>query len=61
MKKFAKLYLVLFISSLFLTATSCREKTTKEKVEDSIEEVGDELEEGAEEIKDEVDDAIDDQ
>ncbi|MEO9892784.1 hypothetical protein [Aurantibacter sp.] len=60
MKNLAKLYILLFFSGVFLTATSCREKTTEEKVEDSIEAVGDELEEGVEEIKDEADDAIDD-
>ena len=43
-----------------MATTSCREQTTKEKVEDSIEEVGDDLEEGVEEIGDEIDDATDD-
>lgn len=60
MKKSTLVYLVLFISALVFSVSSCREKTTAEKVEDGIEEVGDELEDGAEEIKEEVEDAVDD-
>lgn len=53
-------YMLLFTVMTIMAATSCREKTTKEKVEDGIEEVGDDLEEGVEEIGDEIDDATDD-
>lgn len=60
MKKSAQLFLVLFMSAFVLSVSSCREKSTSEKVEDSVEEVGDEIEDGAEEIKDEVEDAVDD-
>ena len=60
MKKAAKLFLLLFTSALIFSTTSCREKTTGEKIEDGIEEVGEEIEEGAEEVKDEIDDATDD-
>lgn len=60
MKKSSKLYLVLFASALIFGVTSCREKTTSEKIEDGIEEVGEDLEEAGEEIKDEIDDATDD-
>lgn len=60
MKKTAKLLVLLFTSALLFSLTSCREKTTGEKIEDGIEKVGEDLEEGAEEIKDEVDDATDD-
>lgn len=57
MKK--SLYMFLFLVVTIIAAASCREKTTKEKIEDGVEEVGDELEEVGEEIKDEVDDATD--
>ena len=53
-------YMLLFTVMTIMATTSCREQTTKEKVEDSIEEVGDDLEEGVEEIGDEIDDATDD-
>lgn len=59
MKKSILLLIFLLVSTLSLT--SCREeKTTGEKVKDSIEEVGDDIEEGAEEVGDEIDDATDD-
>lgn len=60
MKKSIKLFLVLFVASLVFSITSCREKTTGEKIEDGIEKVGGDIEEGAEEIEDEIDDATDD-
>lgn len=54
------LFVLLFTVSI-CTFTSCREdKSTKEKVEEGVEEVGDEIEEGAEEVEDEIDDATDD-
>ncbi|GAB5472236.1 MAG: hypothetical protein Mars2KO_03350 [Maribacter sp.] len=58
MKK--SLYMFLFAIVMIIAASSCREKTTGEKIEDGIEEVGEGIEEGAEEIKDEIDDATDD-
>lgn len=60
MKKSVKLLLVLFVTSLMLGVTSCREKTTGEKIEDGIEEVGDKIEDGTEEVGDEIEDAVDD-
>ncbi len=54
------LFLVFFTLSLS-TLTSCREeKSTQEKVEDTLDEVGDDIEEGVEEVGDEIDDATDD-
>lgn len=53
----------MFAIALFTISVtmSCREeKTTGEKVEDSVEEVGDGIEEGVEEVGDEIDDATDD-
>ena len=60
MKKSATLFLLVFASVLISTVTSCREKSTSEKIEDGIEEVGDGLEEAAEDVKDEIEDATDD-
>tara|TARA_R110002167_G_scaffold33327_12_gene107093 strand:+ start:2844 stop:3026 length:183 start_codon:yes stop_codon:yes gene_type:complete len=58
MKKSA--YMFLFTFMTIIAASSCREKTTSEKIEDGVEEVGDDIEEGVEEIGDEIDDATDD-
>lgn len=60
MKKSVKVFTLLMVSIFVFSITSCREKTTGEKIEDNIEEVGDDIEEGAEDIKDEVEDATDD-
>lgn len=57
MKKTVYTLLVTFV--IIIAATSCREKTKAEKIEDGIEEVADDIEEGVEEIKDEIDDATD--
>ncbi|GAA4232637.1 hypothetical protein GCM10022291_07860 [Postechiella marina] len=52
-------FALLFTASLS-TFTSCRDqKSTSEKVEESIDEAGDAIEEGAEEVEDEIDDATD--
>lgn len=62
MKK-ATYYLLTLCALLFsLTAfNSCREeKSTGEKIEDTMDEVGDDIEEGAEDLEDEVEDAVDD-
>ncbi len=40
---------------MFSFATSCREKTAKEKVEDAVESVGDGIEDAADEVEDAVD------
>ncbi|RKN78723.1 hypothetical protein [Ulvibacterium marinum] len=58
MKKTA--YIFLFAFMTIMAASSCREQTTKEKVEDGVEEVGEGIEEGVEEVGDEIDDATDD-
>lgn len=60
MKKSIKLFLFLLVSIFVFSATSCREKTAGEKIEDGVEEVGDDIEEGVEEVGDEIDDATDD-
>ncbi len=54
------LYIFLFAFTAIITLSNCREKTTKEKIEDHVEQVGDDIEEGVEEIEDEIDDATDD-
>jgi hypothetical protein len=52
MKKLALTFILLLtVGTLF---TSCREKTTGEKIEDGIEEVGDGLEDAADDIEDEM-------
>lgn len=50
----------LFAFITIIATSSCREKTTGEKIEDGVEEVGDDIEEGVEEIGDEIDDSTDD-
>ena len=42
------------------TLNSCREKTTGEKVEDSMEDAGDDIEDAADDVGDEIEDAVDD-
>ncbi|SHJ79774.1 hypothetical protein [Pseudozobellia thermophila] len=62
MKKSA-FYLLTLCALLFSLSAfnSCREeKSTGEKIEDTMDEVGDDIEEGAEDVKDEVEDAVDD-
>ncbi len=65
------LFMLLFTLMALLAASSCREKTTGEKIKDDIEEVGDDIKdgveevgddikEGVEEVGDEIDDATDD-
>lgn len=53
-------FMILLYIMTLISAASCREKTTKEKIEDGVEKVGDDIEEGVEEIGDEIDDATDD-
>ncbi|WP_209404125.1 hypothetical protein [Pseudozobellia sp. WGM2] len=62
MKKSAYYFLTMFALVFSLSAfNSCREeKSTGEKMEDTMDEVGDDIEEGAEDMKDEVEDAVDD-
>ncbi|MGB6153485.1 MAG: hypothetical protein WBG48_16010 [Pricia sp.] len=61
MKKSVYLFLMLFALSLSATTlNSCREKTTGEMVEDSMEDAGDEIEDAADDVEDEVEDAVDD-
>ncbi|WP_198295252.1 MULTISPECIES: hypothetical protein [unclassified Winogradskyella] len=53
MKKLSYLFIALF--SLSLLTTSCREqKTTEEKIENSVEEAGDAVEDAADEVEDAV-------
>ncbi len=59
MKNMKQLGTALLLSFFLLGTTSCREKTTAEKVEDGIEEVGEELEDAGEAIEEEVEDATD--
>lgn len=60
MKKSKILAVAFFIALFTFSISSCREKTTGEKIKDNVEEVGDDIEEGAEEIGEEIDDATDD-
>lgn len=61
MKKSIYFFLTLFALSLSLsTLNSCREKTTGDKMEDSMDEAGDEIEDAADDVGDEVEDAVDD-
>lgn len=61
MKKSVYLFMILFVLSFSVsTLNSCREKTTGEKVEDSMEEAGDDIEDAAEDAGDEIEDAVDD-
>ena len=46
---------ILIATGAIVFTGSCREKTTKEKVEDGIEEVGESIEEAGEEIEDATD------
>lgn len=55
------LFSLLFLFTMSTVLVGCREeKTTGEKIEESVDEVGEDLEEGVEEIEDEIDDATDD-
>lgn len=59
MKKLTIICIVLF--SLSLLTTSCREqKSTGEKIEDSVDNVGDALEDTADDVKDATEDLADD-
>ncbi|MBR9846147.1 MAG: hypothetical protein GYB35_08595 [Algicola sp.] len=59
MKKLTYLFIALF--SLSLLTTSCRDqKTTEEKVEETVEDTGDAIEDAADDVGDEVEDAVDD-
>ncbi|HEA22078.1 hypothetical protein LCGC14_0949070 [marine sediment metagenome] len=61
MKKSVYFFMTLLALSFSVsTLTSCREKTTGEKVEDSMEDAGDDIEDAAEDVGDEVEDAVDD-
>ncbi|MDB4293239.1 hypothetical protein N9954_07490 [Maribacter sp.] len=43
-----------------IAVSSCREKTTGEKVEDAVEEVGDDVEDAVDDAGDAIEDAVDD-
>ncbi|MGB5820283.1 MAG: hypothetical protein WBG90_12425 [Saonia sp.] len=58
MKKSVFMLLLAIVTAV--SFSSCREKSTGEKIEDGVEEVGEGIEEGVEEVEDEIDDATDD-
>ncbi|WP_373516368.1 hypothetical protein [Pricia sp.] len=61
MKKSVYLFLMLFALSFSVsTLNSCREKSSGEKMEDSMDEAGDDIEDAADEVGEEVEDAVDD-
>ena len=62
MKKSVYYFMTLMAMVFSLSAlNSCREeKSTGEKMEDTMDEIGDDIEDGAEDVKDEVEDAVDD-
>lgn len=61
MKKSVYLFIILLTLSFSVsTLNSCREKTTSEKVEDSMEDAGDDIEDAADDVGDEMEDAVDD-
>ncbi|MDT7827791.1 hypothetical protein RQM65_03815 [Pricia sp. S334] len=61
MKKSIYLFLVLFaLTSSVTVLNSCREKTTSEKVEDSLDEAGDDVEDAVDDTGDAIEDAVDD-
>jgi hypothetical protein len=43
-----------------MATTSCREKTTGEKVEDAVESVGDDVKDAVDDVGDEIEDVVDD-
>lgn len=54
-------YLMLMLTAVFVfSITSCREKTTGEKIKDGVEEVGDDIEDAVDDVGDEINDAVDD-
>lgn len=58
MKK--SVYMLLFAFVTIIAASSCREKTTGEKIEDGVEEVADDVEDAADDAGDAIEDATDD-
>ena len=56
MKKLA--YIFVIVMSM-MALDSCRERTTGEKVEDSVEEAADDTEDAFEDAGDEIEDAVD--
>ncbi|QCX01961.1 hypothetical protein FGM00_18250 [Aggregatimonas sangjinii] len=60
MKKSVK-FLMLMLTAVFVfSISSCREKTTGEKIEDGVEEVGEDVEDAVDDAGDEIEDAVDD-
>ena len=61
MKKSFFLFMLLFAFTIAASSlNSCREQSTSEKVEDSMEEAGDDIEDAADDAGDEMEDAVDD-
>ena len=54
-------YAMLLLTTIFVfSVSSCREKTTGEKIEDGVEEVGDGIEDAVDDAGDKIEDAVDD-
>jgi len=60
MSKVRNYFMLVIAASFILSGTSCREKTTGEKIEDSVEDVGDGIEDAADDTEDAIEDAVDD-
>lgn len=52
-------FMLLFAIVSLLAASSCREKTTGEKIKDGVEEVGDDIKDGAEKVGDDIKEGVD--
>ena len=54
-------YTMLLLTTVFMfSISSCREKTTGEKMKDGVEEVGDDVKDAVDDAGDEIEDAVDD-
>jgi|GEM_PF-5109364 len=62
MKRYINIFLVAFMTTTFLSLSSCKSKKEGmgDKIEEAAEDAGDAIKEGVEEVKDEIDDATDD-
>jgi hypothetical protein len=60
MKKIFKNTIYLIALVFALATTSCREKTTGEKIEDAVESVGDDVKDAVDDVGDEIEDVVDD-
>lgn len=60
MKRIERFLALTIVSVFILSISSCREKTTGEKIEDGVEEVGDGIEDAVDDTGDAIKDAADD-